>query len=50
MNNKTIENIKNYFGITKAQSKQYLKTATQAQIEAINQFYNIQSKKTFYED
>lgn len=50
MDNKTIENIKNYFGITKTQSKQYLKTANKQQIEAINQFYNIQSKKSFYED
>ena len=50
MDKKTIENIQNYFGITKTQSKQYLKTATQKQIEAINQFYNIQSKKAFYED
>ena len=50
MDNKTIENIKNYHGFTTKQAKEYFKTASKEAIYNINNFYNIQSKKSFYED
>lgn len=50
MDKKTIENIKNYHGLTTEQAKIYLQTASKEAIYNINNYYKSQSKKSFYED